>query len=407
MTTTFSDGFRDLTDLTLNGLRIVNIAGRSPVIKWSVICNRCGSSWNEPHSMLVNGGARVGTCRVSWRGKRTSRADACMGGTKHRREMGKKPLLGGQIDLTGETFGNIDGLRLLKVRPCAAYEVKCRNCGSSWSGVTNQELTNNLKCINAGCSKRIFKTWKAELEHEQAEELRVLEEQYKRGWDELRKVQRKAVLSIKDDEFILSPETRSQEFTKDIPNEQAAMDFSGTEAEAFVKLHPEFLPSAHNHQQLTKFLLLNNAVNYVSRDDIERAYFRLLELGLLETRPKKPEPELPPERIPGTVEGFSVGTKTKYVRRYTPAEASKMSASEYRKAIVDYDEEMRRKLPESQPAIDPDELVYGYSKDGSPLALSRRQIDALPADEYKRFLLSAGESDGLTTDALTLCRKHW
>ena len=140
---------------------------------------------------------------------------------------------------------------------------------------------------------------------------------------------------------------------------------------------------------------------------IEISYFRLLELGLLETRPNAPEPEPPNEPVPGSVEGFSIGSKVRYVRRYTPEEIAKMNSSDYKAAIVAYEKENTPKLPEPQPVTDPDEVVWGHSKDGSPLALTRRQLEKLDANEYRRFLISAGESSGLRDADLILAKRSW
>jgi hypothetical protein len=153
--------------------------------------------------------------------------------------------------------------------------------------------------------------------------------------------------------------------------------------------------------------LKNGATNYVSREDLERAYFRLFELGLLEIRPKAPQPEPPDEPVPGSVQGFSLRTKAKYVRTYSPEEIANLSSSDYKAAIVDYEKETRPHLPKPQTNIDPDEVLWGHTKDGAPLALTRRQIEKLDSTEYRRFLISAGESSGLRDADLILAKRSW
>lgn len=320
-----------------------------------------------------------------------------------------KSTINGRADISGESVGSIRLLSLSRTRPRNLYNAKCDLCNTSWSNHDPEDAMCRNRACGVEDTSRL--SWRKQQEIEEKRELDATlaktEREYQQLSNEVRKTQREAIQVWQDYEFILSQETRSQQFTKSIPNEQAAMDFSGAEADAFVRLHPEYLPSAHNHQQITNYLLKNGATEYVNREDLERAYFRLLELGLLETRPKAPQPEPPDEPVLGSVQGFSLRTKTRYVRTYSPEELAKMNSSDYKAAIVAYERETRPNVPEPQPTIDPDEVLWGHGKDGAPLALTRRQLEMLDANEYRRFLISAGESSGLRDADLILAKRGW
>jgi hypothetical protein len=49
-------GFADLRGKQLGTIRVLEIAGRNPVL-WSVCCTLCASQWRERHAVLMNGGA--------------------------------------------------------------------------------------------------------------------------------------------------------------------------------------------------------------------------------------------------------------------------------------------------------------------------------------------------------------
>ena len=250
---------------------------------------------------------------------------------------------GGQIDLTGEICGTLEVLRPLRLRPRISYEIKCTQCGSVFAGLGNQELQNNPKCINAGCGKKYFKTWREEAEHELEETLHREEEQYKRNLTELARLKKEYVLKAeRDDEFILSPETRDQKFTPAIPTFAAAIEYTRKEAEAFVSENGGYWACPQNAKTLTDYLIRQKAETMVSRQDFQRAYYRLREVGALLDRPA-PEPEPEPTPVPEPEVKRLVNTKSLPVKGidpltgkekfYTQREVDRMSSEQYLRAF--------------------------------------------------------------------------
>lgn len=250
---------------------------------------------------------------------------------------------GGQIDLSGETFGTLEVLRPVRLRPRISYEIKCTECGSVFAGLGNQELTNNPKCINnARHGKPVFRSWKEEYEHEQDETFRKVEEDYKKASNELAKVRKEAVLKIVDDEYMLSREVRDQAFTPEIPTLDDAIAFTQRETAAFLENTPGYFPCPENFKNLTDYCVRNGANRYIDRDSLQRAYYRLREVGAIVDRPAPPPPPEPEPVVEPEIKK-PVDTKSLPVKGidpqsgkekfYTQREVDRMSSEEYRRAF--------------------------------------------------------------------------
>lgn len=250
--------------------------------------------------------------------------------------------LGGQVDVSGDTFGTLEVLRPVRVRPRISYEVKCTECNSVWSGLGNEELKSNPKCINAGCGKKIFRSWKEEYEHERDETLRKVEGEYKQSLNELARLRREYVLKAKDDEFLASQELRS---IRSMPSIQDAIEFTRAEAEAFVKEHGDWYHACpENHAQICAYLERQGIDKFCDRGTFSRAAYRLQELGLLKPKPAPPPPPEPePEPVPEPEVKRPVNTKALLVKGvddsgrekfFTQKEVNDMDSETYRKAFM-------------------------------------------------------------------------
>lgn len=238
-----------------------------------------------------------------------------------------------KADFTGETIGSFLVLARTGHRK---YSVRCTTCNTVAEGIRHEDLLNNprIRCFNAACGKKTFRSWREEYDHELEETLHNEVEKYKKNSNELARLRREFVLKAKDDEFLASQELRS---IRSMPSIEDAIQFTRGEAEAFVNEHEWYYPCPENQAQICEYLERQGIDKFCDRSTFSRAAYRLQELGLLKPKPAPaPPPEPEPEPVQVQVEPAEPKTHQGWdddgnVKQYNDFQVAQMSADEYRR----------------------------------------------------------------------------
>jgi hypothetical protein len=238
-------------------------------------------------------------------------------------------------DFSGMTIGSFLVLNRTGHR---TWSCRCTKCGTVAEGVKRETLLNpGLKCFNKGCGKKVFKSWKAEHEHEQKEQIEKLKSSWEKTVNELAAAEKLCIQHLKDEDgFEQSDELRALRMS----SIEEAQRFTVEQIDIFIRDTPEFLPCEHNRRELIGYLERNGIDCFTDARTLRKAFDRLTQYGLLKQRPA-PEPE--PESQPAPVQ-----------------------------------------VEPSQPVDDSYEDGYD-EKTGQPLRLTRYQVARLSADDYARW----------------------
>jgi hypothetical protein len=190
-----------------------------------------------------------------------------------------------------------------------------------------------------------FRREEQEREQREREErerpVREAQEQFNQNLRQLHSVQRERILTQKDDEFRLDPET-----TRPIPVAQYPA-WQREQSALFKMQNPDYYTCPENEAVLVDYINRNltgdrahPGIKLVSAKQLTGAYRRLSEFGLLKERPS-PEPVAEPTPEPVTVyaqpaeptgqEGWDLKTGEKQF--FTDYQIARMSADEFRKVF--------------------------------------------------------------------------
>jgi hypothetical protein len=178
------------------------------------------------------------------------------------------------------------------------------------------------------------------LEQERMKPIRDAEQQYNETARKLHAVQRENLLTQKDEEFRLDPET-----TKPIPVAQYPA-WQREQGSAFKAANPDYFACPENEAAMASYIdrnLIgdrNHGTKLVSAKQLTEAFHRLRAFGLLRERPEPepaPEPIQEPEAAPSQppepagYQGWDLETGES--RIYSDYEVNKMDAETYRRTF--------------------------------------------------------------------------
>jgi hypothetical protein len=170
--------------------------------------------------------------------------------------------------------------------------------------------------------------------------------------------------SLYDDKWVLPPSVSGKHLPVDEGNA-----FNRAEAQRFVAETPEYYPTQHNMETMLDYLAAQR-VQLANVETFRRAFNRLTELGMLETRPVtvKTPVNLQPDK-----------------KEYTDEELNAMTADQYAKAIG-----LRRARPEEVVPVKTGKVKVDEALEDLP---------GETADQYRARLAKAGISTRLPVRA--------
>jgi hypothetical protein len=290
----------DLTGDLIGTMRVQRLAGRAP-LKWSVKCERCGSSGMVRHDVLTNSPA---PCLLNVSCKLAQESEALKAGRSTRTR-------------APHSF-DPDQLRVKPKGP---------------------ETFRRFKEEQEAQERRNREAAEAE-EQRQREEaerpIRELESQANQLHQQLAQVQRERIMTQRDPEAFVSPALIGARMSL-----EEAAEFNRKAAAQFVRECQWYYRCPENLTTVTEYLQ-RNGIELADAEMFKRAAERLRAYGLLKERPV-PEREAPapaprvskPKPAPAPsddrIDGYDL--ETGQPRKYTSYELDRLSAHDYRRAL--------------------------------------------------------------------------
>lgn len=192
-----------------------------------------------------------------------------------------------------------------------------------------------------------------EAERKQQERIEQLQTEHQNTLRQLHTIDRERVANGKDEAFVIDPATTSG-FGTGVPPAEIEQ-WHKAEMRKFINANPEYHPCPENVDAILAYIdrQVPGGLKLLSAVQIERAYKRLNEFGLLKQRPAPAPKPAPAPRV------------------------NLSSAPEPPKATTLKD--------------DGSEMGWDWTT-GQPLTLTRRQVERLSATEYREFKKLDGEA---------------
>lgn len=276
--------------------------------------------------------------------------------------MSTKRIMNGIADFTGQRVNTLLVNRMVSRYPAPRYAVTCEQCGSQTTAAQSQLTSGAARCLASGCGREHIaatlndtprrarereeqrqRAEQQEQEERQAADLEQSEATFKETATKLGQVIRERILTGKDDAFQIDPATQMPD-----PTRQGTIEeWHRQQGEEFKRRNPDYYPTDANFQTIVDYINRNApGIKLVSALQLEQAYRRLHEYGLIEQRPAPKSPERPqpsrvnlnieraPEPQPSGPEKF-IGRDdaTGLQREFTALEVERMTADQYRRAF--------------------------------------------------------------------------
>lgn len=264
---------------------------------------------------------------------------------------------------TGRLVNTLQVGRMVSRNPTPRYETECTHCHAKRVFGHAALVNGTARCVADGCGREKVgealredaRKFRARLEAEQdlkRQEQEQLEreadrqakaEQLARQKGKRREFMREGIATGIDPLVIVDELFNDPTFTVPVPTDKAE-EYQRAEVEKFRKACPDYYPCPENSKTMTDYLERNAPwLKRVSAQHWKAVYKRLSEFGLLKERPV-----------------------------VVPAEPTPASAP-------------KQVNPNLTIAKDDGSETGWNAQTGQPLTLSRKQVAALSADEYRRF----------------------
>jgi len=266
-------------------------------------------------------------------------------------------IMVGVANLVGRKVNSLTVGQMVSRRPEPRYQTRCEICDTVGTATQRQLTTGAARCLANGCGRahvgehlrETGRRFRAKVEAD-AEAKRAAQEEQERHADRqakkealsersrrLREFTRNEVANGRDEQLFVSPELRKLTLPKD-----EATKFNKNESDKFVASTPEYASYRSNESADAILAYLErNGVRIFDVATLRAAFLRLRDLGLIQPRPADP-PDEPQVRPKQSVVNLTVAK---------PDDGSEQ----------------------------------GWDESGNPITLTRRQVAALSADQYRRF----------------------
>jgi hypothetical protein len=269
-----------------------------------------------------------------------------------------KLVMSGVADLRGQRVNSLLVGEMVNRHPAPRYKVKCERCGCETTFNQRQLTSGVARCLASDCGKAKLREYindtprKARLREAERERaiIDAAGKELKSNAGKLHAVIRERIEKGKDDGLFVSPALVNARMTQ----EQAAKH-NAESGRIFLSRNPWFYNSPANLDVIIQYFLRNN-INVIDAEMWERAAKRLQEYQLLpDERPQpesiqEPAPEPIPEpgqqtSQPESFEGYDL--QSGQPRMYSRREIDRMSSDEYRRVFRIYRDDLR--LPNRGP----------------------------------------------------------
>ena len=295
---------------------------------------QCGAQSSEAHDRLVSGAAR---CLASNCGKpavkRDRLADERRAAAQRESERAADERQASAAKMEAETEGYT---RPVKYAPTPAPPVMRERDRLEIRAFNEQEAAE----------QRAADAPRLEAERRNAERVAVLQSEHQNTLRQLRSLERERVSTGEDDAFQVDPDTVGP--NNGIKPDQVA-SWQAAQFTTFISNNPGYYRCDENGAAISDYLERNcPGLKLISAKQLEAAYKRLSEFGLLKERPaptpkpapvqSKPAPAEPKKPKAELIDGWDITSGEP--RKWTPRELDRLSSTDYRRALRLYKEDL-------------------------------------------------------------------